>query len=416
VPLHRKFARRIAPLAILAGLVVATAPPLTYRFVAGAQLGEQAEIYAGHVAQRLREAIYQQPDLWRYNAGKVLQTTMVHSRQKDIASIEIEDCLGNTVLSSSTAGIGTGSSRGPTRSVPVEVMGERAAIVTVRIDVSSHFFALKLIAAISLLLGLATGLLIYFYPTRVVRRQARELSTANRDLGAARDELTEVNRDLERRVEENVAKARKLSARVVQIQEEERARIARDLHDGVGQAITGLQMELELARSKPDESQKYLARSVETCTETLGELRRVVQEIRPPELDADDVTQALRAYAELFERRTGLPTYFHADSAQECSQDVALCLLRVLQEALTNVKRHAEANEVGIKLAFAPDEVMMEVGDDGVGFTPGAVTGGSGLRGMQERCEFLGGALTVETAPSSGTRLVARLPRHGNQS
>lgn len=416
MPLERKFARRIAPLAIFAGLVVTVAPPLTYRLVAGAQLGEQAEIYAGNVAHRLREAIYQQPDLWRYNADKILQTTMVYSRQKDIASIEIRDCKGNVVLSSTSAGIGTGSRDGPSRSVPVEALGARAAVVTVRIDVSSHFFGVKLISAISLFLGLAMGLLIYFYPTRVVRRQSQEISQANRELGTARDKLAEVNRDLERRVEESVGNVRALSARVVQIQEEERARIARDLHDGVGQAITGLQMELELAQSRPEESQKYLARSIETCANTLGELRRVVQEIRPPELDAGDVAEPLRAYAELFEKRTGLATYFQASGPVECSRDAALCLLRVLQEALTNVKRHANASEIGIRLDATTDEVVMEVSDDGDGFSPATVEGGHGLRGMRERCEFAGGALEIESTAGDGTRLQARLPRqeHGS--
>lgn len=410
MPLARQFARRVAPLAVFVGLVVAVAPPLTYRLVAGAQLGQQAEIYAGNVAHRLREAIYQQPDLWRYNADKILQTTMVYSRQKDIASIEIRDCDGRLVLSSHTVGIGTGASEGPSRSVPVEALGARAAVVTVRIDVSSHFFAVKVISAISLLLGVAIALLIYFYPTRVVRSQSRALSKANRELGSARDELADINRDLERRVEESVGNVRALSARVVQIQEEERRRIARDLHDGIGQAITGLQMELELAQSRPDEAQKYLTRSVETCAETLGELRRVVQEIRPPELDAGDVAEPLRAYAELFEKRTGVATYFQANAAVECSRDAALCLLRVLQEALTNVKRHAEANEVAIRLQVMADEVVMEVSDDGVGFSPEATEGGHGLRGMRERCEFAGGGLEVESSVGEGACLRARLP------
>jgi signal transduction histidine kinase len=401
----------VAPLAIFVGLVVAIAPPLTYRLVAGAQLAEQAEIYAGNVAHRLREAIFQQPDLWRYNADKILQTTMVYSRQKDIASIEIHDCEGNTVLSSNTAGIGTGSRKGPRRSVAVEALGALAAVVTVQLDVSSHYFAVKLISAISLLLGLGMGLLIYFYPTRVVRRQSRELSQANRELGSARDELAAINRDLERRVQESVGNVRALSARVVQIQEEERARIARDLHDGIGQAITGLQMELELAQSRPDQAEKYLARSIETCAETLGELRRVVQEIRPPELDAGDVSEPLRAYAELFEKRTGLATYFQANTAVECSRDAALCLLRVLQEALTNVKRHANASEVAIRLSSSEDQVVMEVTDDGSGFSPTTTVRGHGLRGMRERCEFAGGSLEVESSVGEGTCLRARLPR-----
>jgi signal transduction histidine kinase len=109
--------------------------------------------------------------------------------------------------------------------------------------------------------------------------------------------------------------------------------------------------------------------------------------------------------------RTGIAASFRLEGAGEPDADAATCLLRVLQEALVNVTRHAQATEVGVTLVLGPGAVELEVSDDGRGFDPAAPAAGSGLRGVRERCALLGGEVRLESAPGDGTRLRVRLPR-----
>lgn len=392
----RRFSLRMAPLAVLAAIVIAVAPPAMYGIVAWQKLGEQAATYAGHLGAGIREAIFEQPRLWQYNAAKIVQATTLHRDQADIAAVDVYDCHGEIVAASDTLGVGTGAPGGPTGSFGVDILGRRAAIVSVRMDTEGHWLTVLLIALISGPLGLAIGLLLYFFPTRVVRHLSMELSEANRGLAA--------------RVEAGVRRVRELSKRVVQTQEDERQRIARDLHDGLGQAITGLQLDLELAMERPDQTRELVTRSIAGCWRMLADLRFVVHELRPPELEADDLPAALRSYAELFEQRTGIPTYFHTQGTSSCSAGAASCVFRALQESLTNAGRHAQATEVSVRLRVSDGSVALEVTDDGVGFDVGSPTRWSGLRGLRERCELLGGSMEIGSAEGKGTTIWFLVP------
>ncbi len=406
--LQVRFARRMAPLAIIVGIVVAVVPPLTYRLVAWDKLSEQAQVYAGHIAQGIRDAVYRQPLLWRYNAPKILHATLLHRDQHDISSIEILDCTGEIVLHSGHPS--TDRAAEPQGMVTVYRHGQAAAFVSVHIDSTAHEHALMAIALFSIPLGILMAILSYWYPTRVVRRQSRRLLDTNERLQTARDALASANEGLNQKVNAGAERIRALSSRVVQIQEDERRRIARDLHDGLGQAITGLQMELELALTHPEGCRVRLGTGIQMCTETIADLRRVVQEIRPPELDTSDIPETLRTYAEQFEERTGITTYFHARGKRACGVEVGLCLFRLLQEGLTNIKRHAQASEIGINVHIHDTGVTMQITDDGSGFDATKSTTGTGLTGMQERCAFLNGTAEFESAPGLGTTLEFNIP------
>ncbi len=412
--LTHAFMRRMLPLAVVAGAVVVAVPPLTYRVLAWRSLARSGETYASHVATRLRALASQQPRLWRYNASKVLQATVPHRGQPDIAAIEILDCEGERVFSSLAFGLGRGAA-GPRGMAAVEVRGREVARVVVRMNPAQPWRLLGLLVLICAPLGLAIGALLLAIPLRTLRAQGRRLEGVLDDLTRARGELEKTNSELAARVEQAVGQVRQLSARLVGTQEEERRRIARDLHDGLGQAITGMQMELELMRGPPDDHAERLERVIDQLRETLAELRRVVRELRPPELEADDLAAALRATSEVFEQRSGVTTCFRCEgegALDELGEPIAICLLRVLQQALTNVGQHADAKEVAVRLRAEEATITLEVADDGRGLDPAhAATGfGTGLRGMRERLELLGGTLTLHGAPSEGTRLVARLP------
>ncbi|HEY3444796.1 MAG TPA: sensor histidine kinase [Myxococcales bacterium] len=402
--LERTFSRRMLPLAALCALVVAAAPPLAYWAVARQKLEAQALSHAAGLAAAMRGLVARQPTLWRFDADKVWQAAAPHRGQADVGEVRLTDCEGRTLLAGDGPGRGAGG--GPVGWAPILSGGEAVAFVAVRMDPSAERGAALLIALFSGLLGLAMGVVLFRFPTRVVREQAGELSGSMARLRGAEQALTESNREL-------AARARHLSERVVGIQEEERRRIARDLHDSVGQTLTALQLELALARKETAAPGLHLDDALRCSEEAVGEVRRVVHDLRPPELSTAKLAEILRAYAERFEVRTGTAASFRAVGDAEPSEEVATCLLRVLQEALTNVARHASAKEVGILLELGAEQALLEISDDGRGFDAAAPKAGNGLRGIRERCAFLGGTVEVVSQPDDGTRLLVKLPLRG---
>jgi len=409
--LNQYFARWMLPLAVLAGVVLASVPPAIYNVLVWQRLSVQARIYAGQIAASARDAAFHQPYLWRFNIEKIVEATTLYLQQDDIASIELTDCAGKPFFSSDSMN-GTTAVRDdvPVGSAPIVVRGRTAAFVSVKIDPEQYDWALLVTAMVSIPLGLAMGLLLFFFPTRVVRRQSRYLSNVMDELRTAKQDLAATNQSLADRVQEGVQKVRALSQRVVQTQEDERQRIARDLHDELGHAIASIQMEAEVALTRPDEAQQRLQDVSRGCETALKDLRRVVRELRPVELETQTLSESLRSYAEAFEQRSGVTTYSRYLGDTNLPSQLVLCLLRVLREALTNVGRHANAHEVGIRVHVESLTVMMEVTDDGDGFDPVVPTDGAGLLGMRERCELLGGDFAVKTAHGQGTTIRVQLP------
>jgi two-component system sensor histidine kinase UhpB len=380
-----RFARRMLPMAVLAGAVVAAVPPLSWRTVTWQRLGAQARVYATHVAHGVARAARLDPYLWRYNAGKVVQAAALHRGQSDIAAVRIAGCTGETLFDAQGLGVGTGKAGGVSGRAPIVTDAGTVAWVEVHADEREARRALVRIAAGSGALGLVVALLLFLFPTRVVRRLAADVAATVARLGDAE--------------------------RVVGVQEEERRRIARDLHDGVGQSLAALRLELEMAAARPGEAAAHLAAGAARCEETVAELRRVVHDLKPPELGTLGAAEALRACTERFERSTGIAVSFRHEGGDVASVERATCLLRILQEALHNVAAHAGAREVGVTLVVdGAGAVTLAVRDDGRGFEVAAARRGMGLDGIAERCAFLGGTFELESRPGEGTRLVARLP------
>ena len=406
--LARAFSTRMLPLALLAGVVLAAAPPVSYGLTAWQRLRSQAELDASSVAVRVRGTVERNPLLWRYNTPKVTQAAGLYGSEDELAQVRVLACDGAVILDRVRA---KASSGGPAARAPVMVRGAVAAWVEVRMDPRSELRRLLAIALGSTLLGLAVGLVLFLYPTRVVRSQAKRLSETLGRLGAAEERLTEANRVLEGRVAAAVAEVRAISGRGRPGQEHARRRTARDLHDSVGQQLTALQIELSLSRERGPEGLARLEEAIRSCEGILAEIRRVVRDLRPVELEHNDAVEALAALAERFELRTKIATSFKVErGAEVAGEGVAVCLLRILQEALTNVSRHAGASEVGIVLAVRADAISLEIADDGQGFDDAARPSGSGLLGIRERCAMLGGTASIRSTPGEGTTVSVTLP------
>ncbi len=212
------------------------------------------------------------------------------------------------------------------------------------------------------------------------------------------------------------ARMRLLARRVVQSQEEERGHLARELHDGTSQTLVSAKLLIESAvedieRERP--APPTLAIALRHLNEALGEVRRLSHELRPALLDTLGLPAALEHLARAFGEHG--PVAAFADVAQPpgpLPQDVTTALFRVAQEALTNVRKHAQARQVHVTLECVGGGVQLEVRDDGRGFDPAALQRdprrGIGLRNMHERMEGIGGRLQVRSG-AGGTRVVAEV-------
>jgi signal transduction histidine kinase len=407
LPVH--FARRMLPLAVVAGLVVAVVPPFSYRLMAWRQLAVQGRIYAQQMAGAVGRAAEEDLHLWRYNTPKLLGAVAGYRGQRDIGSVVVRDCGGGVALSSKELDLGTGEA-GPSGSALVVVGRSAVATIEVQMGTRAQRRILWTLAAVALLLGGALAVALYVFPTRVVRRQARLVSDTVSQLRSMEAQLRELNVDLADRVRAAVAEARELSERVVTLQEEERQRIARDLHDGVGQVVTALQIELRMAQDHP-EACAHLTEACRFAEEILTEIRAAVFALRPTQLGVMGIEAALRSMVERFELQTGTPASFRATGDLTALSDrAATCLLRVLQEALTNIRRHSSAREVGVVIEAQVGSVRLQVADDGTGLHADDPARGWGLRGMMERAAFLGGTLAIKSAPGEGTMVEVTLP------
>ncbi len=224
-----------------------------------------------------------------------------------------------------------------------------------------------------------------------------------------------LERELERRLEENTrarADLQDLSAKLLRAQENERRTLARELHDEVGQSLSAILMEAEGAACSEDaaETREHIASVRRLAEKTVNEVRDLALLLRPSMLDDFGLVAALNWHAREMSKRTGLNVVLSADeSAGDLPEEHTTCIFRMVQEAINNSARHANARTVEIELRREPDRVRFSVRDDGAGFDIRFVRG-LGLLGMEERVRRLGGRLEIDSHLGRGTRLYAELP------
>ncbi len=216
-------------------------------------------------------------------------------------------------------------------------------------------------------------------------------------------------------------RAEELAARVVRAQEEERRRIARELHDEVGQLLTGAKLSQEmLAADLPAELAELRERALENVgliDETMEVVRKLSFDLRPAALDELGLSAALEWHVERYQHQTGLEVTLRQEPLpRELLDHQAMTVYRIVQEALTNVARHASASEVLVEVTCEGRSLRVQVTDNGCGFDAAAVLrvgpaeGHFGLVGLQERATLLGGKARIESSPGQGTRITVELP------
>jgi PAS domain S-box-containing protein len=223
--------------------------------------------------------------------------------------------------------------------------------------------------------------------------------------------LERMNRQLEMSHE----RLRALSRRLLEVQEEERGRLARDLHDDIGQALTALKIQLEsIQRSGDPALRARVSEGVETVQHTLERVRQLSLSLRPPQLDDLGLAAALRSHLDRQASVAGLAPHFDAgDAPHELEPDTETACFRVAQEAINNVLRHAHAHNLWVRLYSTSGRLALSVRDDGRGFDVAAArerasSGASlGLVGMEERIALAGGSFELRAAPGQGTIVLA---------
>lgn len=214
------------------------------------------------------------------------------------------------------------------------------------------------------------------------------------------------------------AKLKKLTQRVLDAQEEERSRVARELHDGISQILVGVRYALDnarrrLTRGDDQGAEAPLNKGIEHLGTAIAEVRRISRDLRPGVLDDLGLGPALRALTDDFRERTGLETEFHTVVFRNrLDQDAKIALYRIAQEALTNIERHAGASRVQVDLRGHKQGATLRISDNGRGMPEGQSGPGLGLRNMQERMEQLDGTLNILSSrgAQSGTTIEARVP------
>lgn len=265
-----------------------------------------------------------------------------------------------------------------------------------------------------------------------IGRLGRSFDQMRRALKESLEAVAEGRRDLEKRVQERTQELEvlyrelqreeeargELLKKVITVQEEERKRIARELHDETSQALTTLLLTVETsAGSAPEQFREKLTHMKATANRTLDSIHRLIFDLRPSVLDDLGLVSALRWAAESRLEPMGIDLSFEVLGAERrLSPEVEITLFRVGQEAISNIAKHADANSVRIAAEFGGNYFRLQVEDDGKGFRPetvpvsGEAARGLGLLGIRERAALIGGTIAVQSEPGKGTRIRVEVP------
>ena len=212
-------------------------------------------------------------------------------------------------------------------------------------------------------------------------------------------------------------KLRALTDYQQRLREDEQKRIARELHDELGQALTGLKMQIHLLKGQSESrAEKSLSKEFDELMHlidsTIATVRRIASELRPSLLDDFGLVPAVEWQTQEFERRTSIACEFKtSDESIDLGHEQNTVIYRIVQEALTNVARHARATKVTVDLDAEPGEVNLRIRDNGVGMEEENPKGVSlGIIGMHERSRMIGGELEIESGPEEGTAISLRIP------
>ena len=299
------------------------------------------------------------------------------------------------------------------------------SVIIARAAAENESVSFALLLAVGVVLSVLSNAIIVrlaLIPLKQLEATARRVQDGD---PTARVEVSDLaDRDLERlsatfnmmldSAEAYRTRLRDVAARALSAQEDERRRIAQELHDGIAQTLAALRVRLRVARATQGEAR---AETLERIGADIGaateEIRRIAQGLRPPALDMLGLSPAIESYARSVAETSGLSVQTDiAATDGMLSPEAELALYRIVQEALSNVARHSQARSARVDLEIMRNAVQVVVSDTGRGFSveEEMARGGLGLFGMQERGAYLGGTVEIDSRPGQGTRVRVMIP------
>jgi PAS domain S-box-containing protein len=248
----------------------------------------------------------------------------------------------------------------------------------------------------------------------VVSTDITEIKNIQKKLEIAKEQLEK--RVLERTasLEASQEQSRKLARQIVGAQEEERRRVSRELHDEAGHALVALKYELDSSFRESgmdsDKAMSHFESMMSAINKTMEHIRHLSHSLRPPTLDVAGINLSLEDHCQETSERTGLKIQYLGLEIPNLPDEIGICLFRILQESLTNVRKHAGATKVNVHLGYQDATIRLRIKDNGKGMPEKNNPDGIGLLGIQERVEILGGNLQLKSQPGKGTLMLVSIP------
>ena len=413
-PLAPRLARHMTPLAFLTFAVMGGVAPWLYQQSQEVELKREASFMSQAIATRFQHLVIRAPELWAYHPREIAEISkpfQALGAQIDCQTAHGTSCapLPLNISLRRSAQLERGQRDVVSANAPVMYRRREVGRISVSLARPTKGMPLGLPLDIwwfSTPLSLLVAGLIIMLP----RRAARAADGMNASLWRR---LLELNTTLEQRVSTRTQELSEMNQRLLTVQEDERQRISRDLHDELGQTLTGLRLQLTCAEITNRDQQvgELITRSLEIIDLGVDQVRRIAYEQRPPELDMLGLRDALHALvrrAELSSNATISLNIGVSPTLDRLPSELNVSLFRIAQEGITNALRHSDSNIVEVRLALMNTEVVLEVVDHGSGVASDLIWGG-GLSGAHGRIHKLGGQLIVKPTRGGGVTLCVRV-------
>jgi signal transduction histidine kinase len=395
------------------------------------KLEQEAIALISHKAETLAQltAFTIHPALYFQDRAALEEALSGTRHDKDVAYVIVVDPAGKT-LSSMHPERATGG-RGASRNLYEVVMPIRdgtrdlarlqigISLARLNREIAQARLTMALLGAFMLAAALIAVVLIGNLLTRPLREVAAgaqriaagELTHRVSD-GRADEigQLAAAFNDMAAKIAERDASLRQLSRRLLSIQEQERVRIAREVHDELGQALTAMKIDVQQLGTSHRELQEPLGAIARNIDGIVDLVRRIAADLRPAILDDLGVTAALEQQLRRLRESTGITTTLTVSVEPEIDMLTGVTLYRITQEALANVVRHAHATAVDVSLALRGGNAVLTIRDNGRGMPQSIPPKSLGLLGIRERAELLGGSVSIDSPPGEGTIITASLP------
>lgn len=424
---------RLLPVALFTLVIVTFSAPMAFLIIRTRELQGQAQVLAQQVAQLLQKEMRNQSELWQYDTIKIIEHLRVYRRQDHVTRIEVTDRIGRPIELTATdvRALQTGAAKAEIwETAAIHFDHQQAGSVWVAMSLTHIRRRTLLLLSVFLMLGLLLSCSIYAIPMKSIKHAEQRIDNLISRLEQTQASLCTLNQTLEQQVVERSAQLsdaylklqhreqtlRELSNRNLAIQEAERRAIARELHDSAGQALTAIHIHLQLIEQyleQPEKIQQIVADTITMTDQTLQEIRRAVMMLGPSVLDDFGLTIALQRACEDFSERTSIPIACKIEQdLPPIPTNMENACYRIVQEAFTNIARHAKAKRVQISLQCKANMLEIKITDDGCGFDCTAKLSHNqrGIRGICERIELLGGKISFQSNPQHGTAIDISLP------